>query len=279
MWSITFVALNFTNPTSGPLFSQPYFRQALQHLVDQRTYISKAFNGFAVAVSGPVPTKPPNAFGARAAATDPYPFDVGAATALLQSHGWTVNPGGVSACANPGTAANQCGAGVGAGAPATLRLEFAGGIPALRVEMAQLKADFAKAGIAVMLNEAPFNTVIGNAVPCVSGQACKWDMAFWGGGWVYAPDYYPTGDEIFSTGAGSNAGGYSNPNNDQLTAAAQTSNSTDALRAYADNLAKELPVLWLPTQDYQVSAITSHLKGALPQDALLQIYPETWSWS
>ncbi|HKR98958.1 MAG TPA: ABC transporter substrate-binding protein, partial [Candidatus Dormibacteraeota bacterium] len=150
---------------------------------------------------------------------------------------------------------------------------------ALRVEMTQLKTDFAKAGIAVTLSEAAFNTVIANAVPCVAGQACKWDMAFWGAGWVYAPDYYPTGDEIFSTGAGANAGGYSSASNDQLTAAAQTSSSTDALRAYADNLATELPVLWLPTQDYQVSAINTRLHGALPQDALLQIYPETWSWT
>jgi len=47
-WSITYFPLNFTNPTSGPIFSQPYFRQAMQDLVDQKTYISKAFNGYAV---------------------------------------------------------------------------------------------------------------------------------------------------------------------------------------------------------------------------------------
>jgi peptide/nickel transport system substrate-binding protein len=104
-------------------------------------------------------------------------------------------------------------------------------------------------------------------------------MENWGGGWIFAPDYYPTGDEIFSTGAGSNSGGYSDPQNDQLTLASEKSNSISALNAYEDYLARQLPVVWLPVQDAQLSAINSHLKGTMPQDALLQIYPENWSWS
>ena len=49
------------------------------------------------------------------------------------------------------------------------------------------------------------------ATPCVSGKPCPWEIANWGGGWVYGPDYYPTGEEIFASGAGSNFGGYSDP--------------------------------------------------------------------
>ena len=40
-------------------------------------------------------------------------------------------------------------------------------------------------------------------------------MASWGG-WVYAPDYYPSGELLFQTGAGSNSGSYSDKKNDAL---------------------------------------------------------------
>ncbi len=277
-WSITYFPINFTNPTSGPIFNQLYFRQAMQHLIDQQTYIKKAFNGFAYPTYGPVPIKPSSPFTDQFEQSNPYPFDAGAAKTLLQSHGWTLNAGGVSTCASPGSAPTQCGAGVPAGAKASFHLEYASGTPAYQTEMDQLKTDFSRAGIEIILSQASFNTVVANATPCTAGQACKWDMENWTGGWVYTPDYYPTGDEIFSTGAGSNPGGYSSAVNDQLTLASETSSDVSALHAYEDNLAKDLPVIWLPTQDYQLSAINSHLKGATPQDPLLQIYPETWSW-
>jgi peptide/nickel transport system substrate-binding protein len=278
-WSITYFPENFSSPTSGPIFSQLYFRQAMQHLVDQKTYIDKAFNGYAFPTYGPVPIKPANNFADQFEQANPYPFDTSTAVTLLQSHGWTVNAGGVSTCSSPGSGSNECGAGIGAGAPAHFKLEYASGTAAIDAEMAQLKTDFSKAGIQLDLSTAPFNTVIGNATPCTAGQPCKWDMENWGGGWVYSPDYYPTGDEIFSTGAGSNSGAYTSSTNDSLTLATEESNSVQALYAYEDNLAKDLPAVFLPVQDFQLSVINTHLQGAQPQDPLLQIYPENWSWS
>ena len=38
-WSINYIPFNFTNPTSGPIFSKLYFRQAMQYLVDQRQLV------------------------------------------------------------------------------------------------------------------------------------------------------------------------------------------------------------------------------------------------
>lgn len=38
--------------------------------------------------------------------------------------------------------------------------------------------------------------------PC-KGSTCTWQLENWGGGWEYSPDIYPTGEEIFATGAGS----------------------------------------------------------------------------
>src|SRR5579864_5186180 len=213
-WQITYFPENFTNPTSGPIFGQTYFRQAMQSLIDQQTYISKAFEGEGYPTYGPVPVKPPNSFADQVEQQNPFPFSPSNAVSLLQSHGWTVNPGGTSTCTSPGSGANQCGTGVPQGAQASFKLEYASGTPALDLEMAQFKSDFARAGIQINLTTAPFDTVIGDASPCTAGQPCKWDMEFWGGGWIYAPDYYPTGDELFSTGAGSNYGGFSDPQMD-----------------------------------------------------------------
>ncbi|MBV8195768.1 MAG: ABC transporter substrate-binding protein, partial [Candidatus Dormibacteraeota bacterium] len=277
-WQITYFPENFTNPTSGPIFTQLYFRQAMQMLIDQNTDISKAFGGQGYPTYGPVPVKPSNSFTDPLETSNPYPFSISKAVTLLQSHGWTVTPGGTSTCSSPGTGANQCGDGVPAGAQASFKLEYASGTPALDQEMTQLKSDFARAGIQISLSTSPFNTVIGDATPCSPGQPCKWDMEFWGGGWIYTPDYYPTGDQLFATGAGSNYGGFTDAMMDQLIMTTESSSSLSALTQYEDYCAKTLPVLFMPTAYSQLSLINTHLHGVV-QDPLLNIYPENWSWS
>jgi peptide/nickel transport system substrate-binding protein len=108
------------------------------------------------------------------------------------------------------------------------------------------------------------------------GGSTTADMDNWGGGWVFAPDYYPTGDEIFSTGAGSNGGSYSNPTNDANTVATTTSNDPAALNTYQDFLAKDLPVIWIPSAYAQLSMVKKTLHGWDPQDPILQLNPENW---
>ncbi len=286
-WQVLFFPENFTNPISGPVFKQLYFRQAMQDLIDQNTFISKAFFGYAYPTYGPVPTKPSSSFVDSFERSNPYPYNPSKAKSLLQANGWTVKAGGVSTCTSPGTGTGQCGAGIPQGARASFSLQYESGQPSLDQEMAQLKTDYAQAGIAIDLTSAPFDTVIGNAIPCKAGQACSWDMEFWGGGWIYAPDYYPTGDELWScTGsgasvayAGSDSGGYCDAQAEQDILATEDSNSVSALYTYEDYLAKQLPVIWLPVADAQLSEINKDLKGTGPQDPLLQIYPENWRWS
>lgn len=278
-WQINYIQLNFTNPGSGALFDQLYFRQALQQLIDQNAYISSAMGGYGYPTYGPVPLKPPNDFVDAQEQKNPYPFSTSSAVALLQSNGWTVNAGGVSTCTTPGNSPGQCGAFITAGTKATLHLEYSSGETALDREMQSLKRDFAQAGIQVTLSTAPFNTVLAHATPCTSGQPCTWDMQFWGGGWIYAPDYYPSGDEIFSTGAAANYGGYSDNMMDSLITGSEGASSPSALGPYQDYASKQVPVLWMPTAYPQLSAIKGKLNGTQPQDPLLTIYPETWSWS
>ena len=286
-WQITYFPENFTNPTSGPIFSQLYFRQAMQYLVDQNTFISKAFFGYGYPTYGPVPTKPSSNFVDSFERANPYPYSPSKAVSLLQANGWTVNAGGVSTCTSPGTGTGQCGAGVPMGAKASFSLQYVSGTPALDQEMAQFKTDYALAGIAINLSTAPFNTVIGNATPCKAGQPCTWDMEFWGGGWIYAPDYEPTGDELWSctgTGAsvqyaGSDSGGYCDPQAQSLIVNTETSSAISAMYAYEDYLTKQLPVIWMPVNYAQLNMINKNLKGTQPLDPLLQIYPENWRWS
>ena len=271
-WQITYMQINFGNATNGALYKQLYMRQAMQHLVDQDGYIKNIFKGFAYPDYGPVPIKPASNFASAFEQKNPYPFGVNAATKLLKDHGWTVNAGGVSICSSPGSGSNQCGDGVASGAKASFKLEYASGTLAVKQEMQALKSDFSKAGLEINLSEAPFDTVITDAF----GGSNVADMDNWGGGWIFAPDYYPTGDEIFSTGAGSNGGGYSNSTNDSNTDATTTSNDVKALYTYQDFLAKDLPVIWIPVADAVLALVKKTLHGWDPQDPILQLYPENW---
>jgi peptide/nickel transport system substrate-binding protein len=114
--------------------------------------------------------------------------------------------------------------------------------------------------------------VIGDAF----GGTTTADMDNWGGGWIYAPDYYPTGESLFSTGAGSNGGAYSDPTMDTNVTATTTSNDVQALYTYEDYAAKQLPVIYIPSADAQLTMAKKTLHGWDPQDPLLQIYPENW---
>ena len=278
-WQINYIQINFTNPTSGPMFNQPYFRQALQKLIDQQADINSAMGGYGYPTYGPVPLKPQSDFVDPQESHNMYPFDTKGAAAMLQANGWTVNPGGVSTCANAGTAPGQCGGGIAAGAKASFKLEYSSGESALDREMQTLKHDFSQAGIDVQLATAPFMSVLTHTTPCTRDTACSWDMQFWGGGWIYAPNYFPSGDEVFSTGAEANYGGYTDATMDSSIAATQTAATPSALGSYQLYAAKALPVLWMPTAYPQLSAINNKLRGTQPQDPLLGIYPETWSWS
>jgi peptide/nickel transport system substrate-binding protein len=271
-WQIVYFQENFNNTTNGAIYKQLYFRQAMQHLVDQQSWIKDILKGYAVPDYGPVPLQPANNFADTFEQSNPYPYDPTAAIKLLADNGWTVKPGGVSTCSNAGTGSGQCGAGIAAGAKASFKLEYASGLVYIVQEMAALKTAFSKAGLELNLSENPFDTVISDAF----GGSTTADMDNWGGGWIFAPDYYPTGDELFSTGAGSNGGAYTNPTNDTNTTATTTSNDVAALHTYEDFLAKDLPVVWIPSADFQLTMAKKTLHGWNPQDALLQLNPENW---
>jgi peptide/nickel transport system substrate-binding protein len=189
-----------------------------------------------------------------------------------------VNAGGTSTCVKPGTAKGDCGAGIPAGTPLTFSEVYASGSDTITHIVNYEKSEWAKAGIQVTLSSQPFNNVLKAAVSCYPKPtpACTaWDMANWGGGWLYAPDYLPTGEEIFATGAGSNSGDYSDPTNDKLIIETNQTNSATAFSQYVDYLAKQLPVIWQPAGSTAVEVAKS-IGGVLPINALGNLNPEYW---
>jgi peptide/nickel transport system substrate-binding protein len=277
-WGINFFVLNYNNPTTGAIVSQPYVRQAMQSLIDENAYIKGPLQGYGHTEYGPIPSKPSNPFVDSYETNGPWPYSVSAATNLLKSHGWTVHPGGVSTCTSPGSGASQCGAGVPSGAKMVFSLPYASGNVEGSQEMQALKSAYSQAGIQVNLSTAPFNTIISRVAPCKSSQStCSWQMAWWGGGWTYGVDPYPTGDQLFATGSGSNFSNYSDSGLDALIGA--TVHANTSLQSYEDYMAKNAPVIWLPMPVYQLSEIASNLHGATPQSPIESLTPENWSFS
>jgi peptide/nickel transport system substrate-binding protein len=274
-WSVNYFVPNLHNPKLGPAFSQLYVRQALALTLDQPLVVQKAEQGYAYPNFSPVPVRPTSKWLSPSAKQGtPYPFSTSKAKALLTSHGWS-EQGGVMTCTSPGGGASQCGSGVTKGTKLTIKYDYASGTQALDQQLQQYKSDAAKAGIQLTLHQAPFNSVIGEAVPCQASQStCGWEVANWGGGWIYAPDYLPTGEALFATGAGSNSGSYSDPRMDKLIKATQVHSGTQPIYTYEDYAAQQLPVIYQPNP-YTIAATSTHVGGVI-YNPLLTLTPEYW---
>ena len=279
-YGIQYYLINFHNPTYGPVFSQLYIRQALQEVMDQEGMINAIDNGYGYPTSGAIPQEPSSVWIPKIQSENggqgPYAFSVANATALLSAHGWS-KVAGVQTCENPGTAANECGASIAKGTKLSFTMDYATGITAFQDEVANYKSDASQAGI--QINDVPqsFNTVIGETTPCAVGPKCNWDMLNFGGWNFNGPGYEPTGEPLFATGAGSNAGSYSNPTEDKLIAETHTSNSLSTFDEYATYTDQQLPFIWMPNA-YAVQAVNSTLAN-VTFNPLGDFTPEFWNFT
>lgn len=284
-YSFNYFPLNLNNPTMGPVFKQLYFRQALQHLIDQQGWINAFLYHTANPTYSPIPLSPPSPLASTTAiSTNPYPFSVSAAKQLLTANGWKVVPGGTTTCQKPGSAAGDCGAGIKSGQPIAFNLDYISGTVSTQDEMNDLEAQAKKVGININLTSHPFNTVIGTAVACTPNQpTCKWTAQNWGAGWIYAPDFLPTGEALFGAGSVANYGSYSDPSTTTLiqsTITGPAGQEQQALTAFAKNIANRLPVVFGPTSigSYYGSAGTLVAKnlGGYAANAFGYMTPENW---
>ena len=189
-------------------------------------------------------------------------------------------PNGQTTCSNP----SLCGAGIKAGQPISFNLDYQSGVTVIAAEMNDLEAQAKKVGITISLTNHPFNTVIATAISCQPTQPdCKWTAENWGAGWIYGPDYLPTGESLFAPGAVANYGSYNDPHATALikqTVFGPDSGETAALSAYAAYMEQQLPVAFGPTSigTYQGDGGTliSDKLGGYAANALGMMNPEDW---
>ncbi|MGH3399634.1 MAG: ABC transporter substrate-binding protein [Streptosporangiaceae bacterium] len=274
-WGTTYFLMNWNSPKTGPLIHQLYLRQAMQSLIDEPAFLSGPLKGYGATDYGPVPVKPSNPYVSSYEAKGPWPFSPKTAVKLLSSNGWKVKPNGVTTCVKAGTAAGDCGANIPAGTGLSFSLKYGSGAVVTSQEMQALKSQFSEAGIQINLTSAPFDSIISLLTPCKPSQSnCSWQMLNYGGGWTYGVDPYPTGDQLFATGSGSNSSNYSDPQADKIIAA--TVHGSASLTQYENFMADQIPVLWMPQPVYQISEISTKLHGVLPQSPIESLTPENW---
>ncbi|MBV9096044.1 MAG: hypothetical protein JO132_19590 [Streptosporangiaceae bacterium] len=275
-WGINYFPINLQSTVSdhAAIFKQLYFRQALAYLMNQEAIIQGPLKGYGSITPGPVPQNPATQYLSSQLKGNPFPYNPGKAKSLLSSHGWSVSPGGTTTCTNP----SSCGSGISSGTALSFTLTYATGTAWIQAEMTQLQSNAAALGIKLNLQPKPFNQVTalaaGNCV--VAKIPCNWDMADWGGGWSFSPDYAPTGETLFKCGAIANSGGYCDPSNDSLINTTLTSGSLTNMYSWQNFLSPQVPVVWQPNAAYQLTEVATNLAGVVPQQPTLNINPENW---
>jgi peptide/nickel transport system substrate-binding protein len=273
-FSVEYFEINFNNPAIGPAFKQLYVRQAIQESIDQVGMVKALQRGYGYPTSGGVPSQPTSQWVSSVQQQNndqgPYAFSTTNAKSLLTSHGWT-EQNGVMTCTNPA----ECGSGVKAGTKLSFTMDYATGVTWAEQEDQVEKSDFAQSGIQVNLVPQSFNTIISESQPCApTAAACKWQALNFGGWNFNGPGYEPTGEPLYETGASSNAGSYSDPEEDKLIQATHTSNSLSVFQQYATYTADQLPVIWTPNY-YTVQAVSTKLANVGFNPLFTQL-PEYW---
>ena len=243
--------------------------------MNKQAVIDGPLRGYGTVTVGPVGIVPATQWlSPQGMSGNPFPFDLGQAKSLLTSHGWNVVPNGISTCTDP----SLCGPGIKMGQGLSFNLPNATGTGWIESEMTQLQSNAATIGIKLNLQPKPFAQVISTAGGnCVAAKLpCDWDMANWGGGWSFSPDYDPTGEQLFLSGVVANSGGYSSPADDSLINKTLTNPSLQYLYNWQNYLSAQLPMIWQPNADYQLTEVANNLKGVKPQSTTLSINPENW---
>ena len=273
---------NFKDTTGNfdKIIGQLYIRQALAELNSQQGIIKAVYHGAGAPQAGPLGAYPASQY--TPANTNPYPYGPANAVNLLKAHGWNVVPNGTTTCAKPGTAANECGAGIPAGTKLAWNLPYAAE-NSTSVQMATAFASEVKAaGINITLKSDSFQNIISNDNDVAAPKNDdSWAMELFGGENFTNP-YVTTFGLFNSTGSG-NLGGYSDPQADKLINASVTGTDPNALKSELSYLTEQQPVLFEPGEDYATAgglmAISKTISGdpssfsAYTQNMLL---PEFW---
>ena len=277
-FGFNYMYFNFKNTTNGwdKAINQLYVRQAFAHLQDENAEIKGVYNGLAAPAYGPLGAAPKSPYTPASALTNPFPFSVADASKLLTDHGWTVKPGGTTTCTSPGTAANQCGAGITQGQNLDFTFYYTSTPKSEGQIVTAFSANLKKIGVNVTLKTDTFNNIIQNqSIPSSPKLANTWGMAAFGG---FTENIYPSTINLFNTGGSYNQGGFSDPKLDALIDASQNSPSSDALKAEIEAVDADLPGIFQPNSD-RIYAWNPALSGSTDSFAAttqFMLNPEDW---
>lgn len=274
LWGVNYLYIDYGSAQLASVFSQLYIRQAMQHLINQQQIITAIYDNYAYPTYGPVPVEPPNTYASAAEKTNPYPYNLRLAEQILTAHGWTVSAGGARTCTDPA----KCGPGIAMGTKLQFPAYYPAGDPAIEGMMQAIQSNFQTAGIDMTANASPTP-----AIGSMLGPKCKssncWGLIEYGTAFYFQPAAFPDGGSPFGTGAYYGTG-YSNPEMNKLIAGVRTTPGTAAIDTYESYAAQQLPGLWIPQPQSQLSVIKSTLQGATPQSVIgNNITPENWYFS
>jgi len=264
---------NFKDTTNhfNKVIAQPYMRGVMAELTNESAIAKDVWHGWAVPAYGPVASAPSSPYLSAASTKANYPYSPKKAVATLKAHGWSVKPGGQTTCAKAGSGAKDCGAGIPKGTP--IKFVWADqpeSAAATGVEEATVFSTEAKqaAGINVTLQTKTFNFLTqfyNDQNPAAKKYQNDWGVNNYGG---INTDYYPTEDGVMNTNGALNMGYYNDAKANQLMIKSTTSPSLAAIGNEVKYFAQQMPVLYMPVQDW-ITGVSSKIGGT--KDGFLQM--------
>ncbi len=270
-----YIDVNYNNPTIGPIEHQLYFRQALQSLVDQQTWIQVAYKGYAVPDYGPVPPASTK-YLTKEASSNPYPFSVKSARRDLTSHGWSIPASGTATCTKPGTGTDECGAGISKGQKLAMSLIYPSEIGALQIEMETFQSTARKAGVAISLRAEPIDTIFTSDAPCTPKQSgCSWQMLYFGGPVSSEPFWFPDGGLTFICDSIGNTENFCTSSLDAKYPSVYSEKGLSAFYYVENYETREALRVSVPVQAVQLTEVADDL-GGYTQSGTTSITPQDW---
>ncbi len=271
--------INFKDKTDdfNNVIAQVYVRQAISYLIDQPAIIKGVYKGAAAPAYTEVPTAPFSPYAPASAGKPAFPYNPAKAVSVLQSHGWKVVPNGKTTCVKPGTASNECGAGIPAGTPIAFVWanvpESVATTGALESEVIASEAKQA-AGIDITLQSKSFNFLTSNyndQNPAASKYTNDWGVNNYGGLFT---DYYPSGEGTWNPGGGFNLGDFNDPMANTLMNDSVHSGNPEAIKIEAAYFQTHVPVFFMPDGDYLLAVNTTKVAG--PPDGWTAMTQQQW---
>jgi peptide/nickel transport system substrate-binding protein len=238
-WLFSYLVPNLARADPlAPVLRQLYVRRAMQRAIDETDLVRDAYKGYGVSSESPLPAATPSWI--AGVVKDPDSYDPTAALALLAAHGWKLRFG-VQVCVRAGRSRGKCGVGIAKGTrlQLTLLVDLGEAVPEYEVTTKDVASWDA---IGIDVTSRPACGVVASCQPCAqkSFELCA-------GAWGYEPDYYPTGESLFTPVGGDDVGEYASA---QMTSLIDRSTrSSSRLTAYATYAAGQLPVIYQPSPE------------------------------